>query len=164
MNRYTVLPATLLKVNATHPSQQADELLVSPTFTNHWLRCLWCRHCLSTATRFLLPCQSHSLLSMAFLSSSVLIQCKHVCMCTSSGNPTLTCKYQSCPVQAAIALITSRGKQSAAISLWCSCCHGGPHLTLSYMQQAFLSLLSSSTHRGMSSERISFTDKMSWFW
>lgn len=38
MNRYTVLPATLLKVNATHPSQQADELLVSPTFTNHWLR------------------------------------------------------------------------------------------------------------------------------
>lgn len=42
-----------------------------------------------------------------------------MCMCTSSGNSTLTCKYQSCPVQAAIVLITSRGKQSAASSLWC---------------------------------------------
>lgn len=150
MHPYTVLPTTLFKVNAIHPSQQADELLVSPTFTNNWLRCLWCCHCLSTATQFLLPCQSLS--SMTFLSSPALIQCKHRCMCTSSGNSTPTCKYQSCPVQAVIALITSRGKQSAASSLWCSCFHGGLHLMLSYMQQAFLILLFSSSHRGMSLE------------
>lgn len=85
-----------------------------------------CLHCHASSTSLSVSFFIFCGISFPFRTNT------NTCTCAQTRHVQIS----SCPVQMVVALITSRGKQSATLSPWCSCCRGGPQLPLSCMQQA----------------------------